>query len=66
MWIDMNPTTSKQDIDLISKEALILLHTDDRRLFKMEETRNKMNATMCSQGCTLTGLTHQQKKLTVK
>ena len=44
MWIDMNPTTSKQDIDLISKEALILLHTDDRRLFKMEEAPDNRNA----------------------
>ena len=30
--------------DLITKKALILLHTDDRRLFKIEEARNKMNA----------------------
>ena len=29
--------------DLITKEALILLHTDDRRLIEMEEARNKMN-----------------------
>jgi hypothetical protein len=42
MWIDANPTTSQQD--LISKEALILLRTDDRRLFEMEEAPSKRNA----------------------
>ena len=31
-------------IDLITKEALILLHNDDRRLFKMEATPNNRNA----------------------
>jgi hypothetical protein len=30
--------------DLIIKEALILLHTDDRRLFEMEATPNNRNA----------------------
>lgn len=30
--------------DIITKEALILLHTDDRRLFEMEEALNKRNA----------------------
>jgi hypothetical protein len=30
--------------DLITKEALILLHTNDRRLFKMEVAPNNRNA----------------------
>ena len=30
--------------DLITKEALILLHTDDRMLFKMEAAPNNKNA----------------------
>ena len=30
--------------DLITKEALILLHNDDRRLFEMEATPNNRNA----------------------
>jgi hypothetical protein len=29
--------------DLITKEALILLHTDDHRLFKMEAAPNNRN-----------------------
>ena len=44
MWIDANLTTSEQDLDLISKEALILLHTNDHRLFKMEEAPGNRNA----------------------
>ena len=44
MWIDANLTTSKQDLDLISKEALILLHTNDHRLFKMAEALSNRNA----------------------
>ena len=30
--------------DLITKEALILLHNDDRRLFEMEAAPNNRNA----------------------
>ena len=51
MWIDANLTTSKQDLDLISKEALILLHTDDQALQNGEGPQQEERTGQPHRGC---------------